>query len=137
MATEILMPKLGLTMTEGTIDEWKKNVGDAVSKGEILFSVETDKLTNDVEAEADGVLLAITVPAGETVACKTVIGWLGAAGEAVPSAGAAAPAAAEASASPAAGAPAEAAPVAAARAAGEYVPATPYAKKLAKEKGLT
>ena len=136
MATEILMPKLGLTMTEGTIDEWKKNVGDAVSKGEILFSVETDKLTNDVEAEADGVLLAITVPAGETVACKTVIGWLGAAGEAVPSAGAAAPAAAEASASPAAGAPAEAAPVAAARAAGEYVPATPYAKKLAKEKGF-
>ena len=136
MATEILMPKLGLTMTEGTIDEWKKNVGDAVSKGEILFSVETDKLTNDVEAEADGVLLAITVPAGETVACKTVIGWLGAAGEAVPSAGAVAPAAAEASAAPAAGVPAEAAPVAATRAAGEYVPATPYAKKLAKEKGF-
>ena len=136
MATEILMPKLGLTMTEGTIDEWKKNVGDAVSKGEILFSVETDKLTNDVEAEADGVLLAITVPAGETVACKTVIGWLGAAGEAVPSAGAAAPAAAETSAETAAGAPAETAPVAATRAAGEYVPATPYAKKLAKEKGF-
>lgn len=136
MATEILMPKLGLTMTEGTIDEWKKNVGDAVSKGEILFSVETDKLTNDVEAEADGVLLTITVPAGETVACKTVIGWLGAAGEAVPSAGAAALAAAEAPSSPAAGAPAETAPLAAARAAGEYVPATPYAKKLAKEKGF-
>ena len=77
MATEILMPKLGLTMTEGTIDGWKKNVGDTVAKGEILFSVETDKLTNDVEAEADGVLLAILVPAGETVACKTVIGWLG------------------------------------------------------------
>ena len=86
MATEILMPKLGLTMTEGTIDEWKKKVGDSVAKGEILFSVETDKLTNDVEAEADGVLLQILVPAGETVACKTVIGWLGAAGEAVPAA---------------------------------------------------
>ena len=55
MATEVLMPKLGLTMTEGTIDAWKKNVGDTVQKGEILFSVETDKLTNDVEAEADGV----------------------------------------------------------------------------------
>ena len=62
------MPKLGLTMTEGTIDQWKKNVGDTVKKGEILFSVETDKLTNDVEAEADGVLLKILVPAGETVA---------------------------------------------------------------------
>ena len=97
MATEVLMPKLGLTMTEGTIDEWKKNVGDTVKKGEILFSVETDKLTNDVEAEADGVLLKILVPAGETVACKTLVGWLGAAGEAVPDGvSAAAPAAAPA-----------------------------------------
>ena len=59
------MPKLGLTMTEGTIDSWKKNVGDTVQKGEILFSVETDKLTNDVEAEADGVLLKILVPADD------------------------------------------------------------------------
>ena len=136
MATEILMPKLGLTMTEGTIDEWKKNVGDPVQKGEILFSVETDKLTNDVEAEADGVLLAIVVPAGETVECKTLIGWLGAAGEAVPAGGAAPAATAaapEAAAPAAAPAAAAAAPV---RAAGEYVPATPYAKKLAKEKGI-
>ena len=53
MASELLMPKLGLTMTEGTIDEWKKNVGDTVQKGEILYSVATDKLTNDVEAEED------------------------------------------------------------------------------------
>ena len=100
MATEILMPKLGLTMTEGTIDEWKKKVGDTVQKGEILFSVATDKLTNDVEAEEDGVLLKILVPAGETIACKTRIGWLGAAGEAVPE-GDAAPAAAAAPAAPA------------------------------------
>ena len=103
MATEVLMPKLGLTMTEGTIDSWKKNVGDTVQKGEILFSVETDKLTNDVEAEADGVLLKILVPAGETVACKTLVGWLGAAGETVPdAASAAAPAAATPAAAPAA-----------------------------------
>ena len=106
MATEVLMPKLGLTMTEGTIDEWKKNVGDTVKKGEILFSVETDKLTNDVEAEADGVLLKILVPAGETVACKTLVGWLGAAGEAVPDGvPAAAPAAAPAAPAAAAAAP--------------------------------
>ena len=139
MATEVLMPKLGLTMTEGTIDEWKKNVGDTVKKGEILFSVETDKLTNDVEAEADGVLLKILVPAGETVACKTLIGWLGAAGEAVPDgAGAAPAAAAEAPAAPAAAVSGAAAPAAAGavHASGEYVPATPYAKKLAKEKGF-
>ena len=88
MATEILMPKLGLTMTEGTIDEWKKNVGDPVSKGEIIFSVETDKLTNDVEADTDGVLLKIAVQAGETVPCKAVVGWIGAAGESIPDAAA-------------------------------------------------
>ena len=72
MATEILMPKLGLTMTEGTIDEWKKKVGDTVQKGEILFSVATDKLTNDVEAEEDGVLLKILVPAGKEVPVLTI-----------------------------------------------------------------
>ncbi|MBR4550393.1 MAG: 2-oxo acid dehydrogenase subunit E2 [Oscillospiraceae bacterium] len=135
MATELLMPKLGLTMTEGTIDEWKKKVGDSVQKGEILYSVATDKLTNDVEAEEDGVLLKIVVPEGETVPCKTLVGWLGAPGEAVPDGSV--PAAASA---PAAEAPAAAAPAAAAaapvREAGAYVPATPYAKKLAKEKGF-
>ena len=133
MATEILMPKLGLTMTEGTIDEWKKKEGDSVSKGEILFSVATDKLTNDVEAEEDGVLLKILVPEGETVPCKALIGWLGAAGEAAPDAAgqaASAPAPAEAD------APAAAAAAAPAKASGAYVPATPYAKKLAKEKGF-
>ena len=108
MATEILMPKLGLTMTEGTIDEWKKKEGDTVQKGEIIYSVATDKLTNDVEAEADGVLLKILVPAGETVPCKTPVGWLGAAGEAVPaSAGSAAVPAAVPAAAPAAEKPEE------------------------------
>ena len=89
MATELLMPKLGLTMTEGTIEEWKKKVGDTIAKGEIIYSVATDKLTNEVESDVDGVLLAIAVPEGETVPCKTVVGWVGAAGEAVPAAGSA------------------------------------------------
>ena len=137
MATELLMPKLGLTMTEGTIDEWKKKVGDPVAKGDIIYSVATDKLTNDVEADTDGVLLAIVVPEGETVPCKTLVGWIGAAGEAVPAAGSApAPAPAEAAAPAAPAAAPQAAAPAAARPAGEYVPATPYAKKLAKEKGF-
>ena len=107
MATELLMPKLGLTMTEGTIDEWKVKEGDTVHKGDIIYSVATDKLTNDVEADADGVLLKIVVPAGETVPCKEIVGWLGAAGEAVPEAKGAAAAAAPAAA-PAAEAKAEA-----------------------------
>ena len=62
MATEVLMPKLGLTMTEGTIEEWKIKEGEPVKKGDVLFSVATDKLTNDVEADADGVLLKILRP---------------------------------------------------------------------------
>ena len=150
MATEVLMPKLGLTMTEGTIEEWKYKEGDAVKKGDILFSVATDKLTNDVECEEAGTLLKILLPEGETAPCKSVIAWIGQPGEAIPDASGAAapaaaapaaPAAAPSAASAAAPAAASAAAPAAAptahadRPAGAYVLATPYAKKLAKEKG--
>lgn len=83
MAQEVLLPKLGLTMTEGTIDEWKFKEGEFVKKGDILYSVSTDKLTNDVEADAEGVLLKILVPAGETTACKAVVAYLGEAGETI------------------------------------------------------
>ncbi|MCI6054436.1 FAD-dependent oxidoreductase, partial [Dysosmobacter sp.] len=107
MATEVLMPKLGLTMTEGTIEEWKIKEGQPVKKGDVLFSVATDKLTNDVEADADGILLKILLPKGETAECKSVIAYIGAEGEAVP--GAAAPAAAPAAAEAPAAAPAAAA----------------------------
>ena len=134
MATEVLMPKLGLTMTEGTIEEWKYKEGDTVKKGDILFSVATDKLTNDVEADADGVLLKILLPEGDTAPCKSVIAWIGEAGEAVPDgvSAAAVPAAPAPAAAPAV--PAAAAPTAK-PACGAYVLATPRAKKLAKEKG--
>ncbi len=135
MAIEVLMPKLGLTMEEGTIEEWKYKVGDTVKKGDILFSVATDKLTNDIEAEDDGVLISILVGEGETVACKTVIGYLGAAGEQAPTGAAAAVAAPAAPAAPAVSAAPVAAAAPVARPAGEYVLATPYAKKLASEKG--
>lgn len=83
MAQEVLLPKLGLTMTEGTIDEWKFKEGEFVKKGDILYSVSTDKLTNDVEADTEGVLLKILVPAGETAACKAVVAYLGEAGESI------------------------------------------------------
>lgn len=126
---------MGLTMTEGTIEEWKKKEGDAVKAGDALFSVATDKLTNDVECDTDGTLLKILFGEGETVACKTVIAWIGAAGEAVPGASAApASAPAEAPAAPKADAAPKAAG-AANRAPGEFVLATPYARKLAKDKG--
>ena len=89
MAHEILMPKLGLTMTEGTIEAWKCKEGDAVRKGDVLFSVATDKLTNDVDCDTDGTLLKILLPEGETAECKSVIAWIGQPGEAIPGAGAA------------------------------------------------
>lgn len=135
MVQEVLMPKLGLTMTEGTIEEWKYKEGDSVKKGDILFSVATDKLTNDVEAEADGVLLKILLPEGETAPCKAVIAYIGEAGEVIAEGGASAEStAAQAPASSAAAVPAKA--PAATRDPGTPVLASPAAKKLAKEKGV-
>ena len=96
MAKEIVMPKLGLTMTEGTVDSWYKKEGEAVKEGEKLFAVSTDKLTNDVEATASGTLLKILVPEGGTVACLTPVAVIGAAGESYAAALAAAPAQAKA-----------------------------------------
>lgn len=84
MATQVLMPKMGLTMTEGTIEEWKKKEGDTVKAGDILYSVATDKLTNDVECDTDGVLLKIVCGEGETAECKSTVAWIGAVGEAIP-----------------------------------------------------
>lgn len=135
MATEVLMPKLGLTMTEGTIEEWKKKEGDVVKKGDVLFSVATDKLTNDVECDTDGTLLKILVSEGETAECKAVVAYIGQAGEAVPGGAAAAPAAPASETAPPAAAAAAAEPAAASRAPGGRVMASPAAKKLAKEKG--
>ena len=92
MAKEIVMPKLGLTMTEGTVDSWYKKEGEAVKEGEKLFAVSTDKLTNDVEATASGTLLKILVPEGGAVACLTPVAVIGAQGESYAAATAAAPA---------------------------------------------
>lgn len=83
MATEVLMPKLGLTMTEGLVDEWYKNEGDAVKKGEALCSISSEKLSGDVEADDDGTLLKILVAAGDSTAVKTPIAYVGDAGETV------------------------------------------------------
>ncbi len=114
MATEVLMPKMGLTMTEGTIEEWKKKEGDAVKVGDVLYSVATDKLTNDVECDTDGTLLKILFGEGETVDCKTVVAYIGQPGEAVPAAGGAAAPTAAPAAAPAAPAASTAAAVPAA-----------------------
>ena len=83
MAAEIKMPQLGLTMTEGTVTQWFKKVGDAISQGELLFEVSTDKITNQIESTATGVLLEIRAPEGAVAPVRTVVGLIGAAGETV------------------------------------------------------
>jgi pyruvate dehydrogenase E2 component (dihydrolipoamide acetyltransferase) len=81
MATEITMPKLSDTMTEGRLIAWKKSVGEKVQRGEILAEVETDKANMELEAFTSGVLLETRVKAGEMALVGTVIGIIGNAGE--------------------------------------------------------
>src|SRR5690349_7690742 len=91
MATEVKLPRLGQGMESGTIVRWLKSEGEAVEKGEPLFELDTDKVTQEVEAEAAGVLLKIAVAEGEVPVGQTVA-FIGSEGEDVPEVGAAAPA---------------------------------------------
>ncbi|MCG0996765.1 pyruvate dehydrogenase complex E1 component subunit beta [Acetobacter persici] len=87
MATDILMPALSPTMTEGALARWVKAEGDAVSIGDVLAEIETDKATMEVEAVESGVLGRILVPEGtQDIAVNTPIAILVAEGEAVPDA---------------------------------------------------
>ena len=81
MATEVVLPKLGLTQDEGTIVRWIKSEGSRVTKGEPLFEVLTDKATIEIEAPASGVLLRIMVPEGATAPVATPIAVIGEPGE--------------------------------------------------------
>ncbi|MFF7289731.1 dihydrolipoamide acetyltransferase family protein [Streptomyces griseorubiginosus] len=83
MAVEVLLPKIGLTMQEGTIDEWLVPTGAVVTEGEALLRLATDKVDVDVEAEAGGLFHPV-VPAGTTVPAGALIGWLLAEGERPP-----------------------------------------------------
>jgi len=95
VATEVKLPRLGQGMESGTIVKWLKGEGDPVKKREPLYELDTDKVTQEVEAEADGVLLKIVVDSGEVEVGKT-IAFIGSEGEDVPSGNGGAPAAAEA-----------------------------------------
>lgn len=85
MAIEVILPKLGLTMEEGTISSWLVNEGQTVKKGEPLLTVETDKVTIDVEAPATGILLKILHPEGSMIPVAQVIGYIGEPGDEIPS----------------------------------------------------
>src|SRR6058998_2932883 len=91
MATEIKLPRLGQGMESGTIVKWLKSEGDSVEKGEPLYELDTEKVTQEVEAEASGVLLKILVAEGEVAVGKTVA-VIGQQGEEVPDAAQEAPA---------------------------------------------
>ena len=72
MATEIKLPRLGQGMESGTIVKWLKSEGDNVEKGEPLYELDTDKVTQEVEADASGVLLKIAVSEGEVPVGRTI-----------------------------------------------------------------
>lgn len=80
MAVEVKLPRLGQGMEAGTIVRWLKAKGDPVAKGEPLYELDTDKVTQEVEADADGVLLEIVVAEGE-VDVGTTVAVIGAEGE--------------------------------------------------------
>ncbi|CAB3393121.1 dihydrolipoamide acetyltransferase family protein [Kyrpidia spormannii] len=81
MAVEIVMPKLGMSMENGTVMQWHKHPGDPVEKGEPLVAVSSEKIEYEIEAPASGVLLEILVPEEGVVPCGTVIGYVGQPGE--------------------------------------------------------
>ncbi|MED4572905.1 2-oxo acid dehydrogenase subunit E2, partial [Brevibacillus agri] len=99
MATKVLMPQLGESVTEGTISKWLVNVGDTVKKYDPLAEVTTDKVNAEVPSTVSGRVAEIVVPEGETVAVGTLILYIeesGAAGESASPAAAEAPAPASA-----------------------------------------
>jgi pyruvate dehydrogenase E2 component (dihydrolipoamide acetyltransferase) len=150
VAVEVKLPRLGQGMEAGTIVRWLKSEGDAVAKGEPLFELDTDKVTQEVEAETDGVLLKIVLPEGEADV-GTTVAVIGSEGEDVSELVAAAaggnggaPAAAPEQKDAPTEQPveqprAEAAPAPAAapaRAPGERVKASPLARRIARERGI-
>lgn len=149
MATNILMPALSPTMTEGTLSRWLKKEGDTVKSGDLIAEIETDKATMEVEAVDEGILGRIVVPEGsEGVKVNSPIAILVDEGEAVPDEVEAAPAkkaapapqtaAQPATVKPEAGQAAEApaAPPAAVSAGGKRVFASPLARRIASQKGI-
>ena len=153
MATKIVMEALSPTMEEGRLVEWKKKEGDPVAVGDVLAEVETDKAVMELVARAAGTLLKQLVAAGATVPVSSPVGWIGTAGESVDGGAPAAPAPAATpapAAAPAAPAtqpaptaqPAPAAPTAqpaqpAPAAPGARVKASPLARKIAADTGVS
>lgn len=133
MATEIRMPQFGVSMETGTVAQWLKAEGDTVKAGDVLASIETEKLTNDVVSEVDGVLLKIVAQEGEDIPVQGLMAYIGQPGEVLPDAGGMAAPAAAADTAPAA---AEHVPAPAGQMSGGRVKASPLARKIAAKLGV-
>lgn len=140
MATEVTLPRLGQGMESGTIVRWLKAEGDEVAQDEPLYELDTEKVTQEVESPATGVLLRIVAPEGSEVPVGAPICVIGAVGEEVVVSASPAPAAQAPAAAPAAPAAAPAAPAAEApkveAAPDGRVKASPLARRMAKERGV-
>jgi pyruvate dehydrogenase E2 component (dihydrolipoamide acetyltransferase) len=136
----IVMPKLGLTMTEGLLASWRVGPGDTVATGDVLFIIETEKIATEIEAQHPGRIGAILVPEGETVPVGAALAtWAEAEGSAT-STIAAAKAQAAPQARPIAALAAAAAPLVEARPSGgrgERIVATPLARRVARQNGIS
>jgi pyruvate dehydrogenase E2 component (dihydrolipoamide acetyltransferase) len=84
MATEVVLPMLGITVEKGKILRWFKSEGDRIEKGESIFEVEADKVTTEVESPASGILKKILIPDNLEVPVLTVVGIITADGEDIP-----------------------------------------------------
>lgn len=141
MTVDLLMPKLGLTMTEGVLLEWKVAPGDSFARGDILFVVETDKAATDIEAEADGRLAERLVGEGETVSVGQPVGRVSGADGRVEAAAAANGKAANGNSSagrtmPSAASDATTSAASAHAAASARIVATPLARRMARAGGV-
>src|ERR1700730_10110919 len=101
MPTEVVMPKMGESVAEGTIVRWIKKVGDTVQRDEPLFEISTDKVDAEIPSPAAGVLSEIKVKEGETVPVNSVVAVIGEGSGARAAAPAPAPSAAAAKSAPA------------------------------------
>jgi 2-oxoglutarate dehydrogenase E2 component (dihydrolipoamide succinyltransferase) len=132
--TDVPMPQMGESITEGTITKWLKKVGDKVERDEPLFEISTDKVDAEIPSPAAGTLTEIKFPAGSTVGVHTVVAVIGG-GAGKPAAAPAPAAPAPAPAIPAPVAPVVEAPVAS-TAAGERSRSSPLVRKIAKDNNV-
>ncbi len=136
MPTDVVMPQMGESITEGTITKWLKKAGDTIERDEPLFEISTDKVDAEIPSPAAGTLTEIKFPEGATVGVHTVVAVIGG-GEpaAAPSPAAPAPAA-PAPVAPVAVAPGAAAAPAASVASGERPRSSPLVRKIAKDNNI-